>query len=129
MVGNFFYIRQPGGRTVNGNQAMSEPGFGVEMFIEETAQMTVEFDEGFKLELHPCSWQGDFGDDAFGHIRSIQSLEKFIQFILVRTFDEVEKEKNKKVEGEFAVAGEVLFWFSVSVEKILRVDNISQIFN
>jgi hypothetical protein len=36
-------------------------------------------------------------------------LEEFIQFVLIRAFDEVEKEKNKKVEWEFSVASKVFF--------------------
>jgi hypothetical protein len=56
--------------------------------------------------------------------REVQSLEEFIQFTLIGTFDKVGKKTDQYVKGQFTVAGEMCFCVSMASNKTLRMKKI-----
>ncbi len=79
---------------VHRKQIESAPGIVFEMAIEIFNEMLVEFDKRGIFEFHAGFWQGHFRDEMKGDFKVEPSFKEVVQFVLIRSFDEVDQEKH-----------------------------------
>ena len=68
------------------------------MLFKIADQVLVQLDKGLEFDFHPCLSQRDFRHDPFGHIETTNGFEEFIEFVLVRASDKVDKKNDQDMK-------------------------------
>jgi hypothetical protein len=89
--------------------------------------MSVQVDEGRRLERLTGRAQRALGDNALGNVGAVQDLKEPIQFPLERAFDQVQQEQEHDRKRQGAVTGEICFGASMPGKKGRIVDQIMPI--